>query len=134
MAFGKSLVICPPFTGQLVSEGGAAVPGARVIRRWTWAWKETGETNETVADDNGHFRFDEVRRSSLSAMFLPHEPSMTEKIFVVIDGEERLLWATGKTNYDPDPARPVDMLCYVDREPTYGNTSSGTCEARSTAQ
>ena len=134
MAFGKSLVICPPFTGQLVRESGESVPNARVIRRWTWAWKDAAETDETVADGDGRFSFEEVRRSSFTASIMPHEPSMTEKIFVVIDGEERLLWATGKITYDPDPTRPVDMLCYVDREPAYGDTSSGTCEARSTAQ
>jgi hypothetical protein len=132
MAFGKTLVVCSGFEGQLLTEAGEPVSGITLKRTWTWGWKDETGTEETVSGADGRFRFDPVTRSSFTA-FLPHEPSMTQEIVAELPDGSKRIWFSGKLNYEADSelGRPMDMLCYVDRESTSTASFSGTCVERS---
>lgn len=132
MAFGKSLVICSAFDGQLLTEAGEPVSGVTLKRSWKWGWKDETGLDEAVSGADGRFRFETVTRSSFTASLLPHEPSMSQEIIAELEEGDKRMWFSGKLNYDPDGelGRPLDMICYVDREPTSTRSYSGTCMER----
>jgi len=132
MAFGKPLVLCSEFLGQLVSDSGQPVAGIRLTRTWKWAWTGDSGTDTTESAADGRFRFPEVTGRSFFASVMPHEPSITQEIIAERDGGPLSIWFTGKLNYDRNGelGRPLDMLCHLDREPQSTRQYSGTCEER----
>ena len=80
MAFGKSFVLCSPFAGTVVTDGGKPAAGIEVERHWVWAWNDQSGTDKTVSDENGKFEFPIVKGSSFFGAFLPHEPNITTGI------------------------------------------------------
>jgi len=132
MAFGKPLVLCSEFVGQLVTQGGQPVAGIRLIRTWNWAWKAESGTDVTESAADGTFRFPEVTGRSLFASLMPHEPSITQEIVAEREGGPVSIWFTGKLNYERNGelGRPLDMICHLDRDPQSTRLYSGICEER----
>jgi len=132
MAFGKPLVLCSEFTGQLVSESGQPVAGVRLTRTWKWAWNGDTGRDVTESGTDGRFHFPEVTGRSLFASVMPHEPSITQEIIAERVNGPLSIWFTGKLNYERNGelGRPLDMICHIDREPQSSRLYSGTCEER----
>lgn len=92
-------VLFSPVSGRIVLAG-KPVAGASVKRWFRGGFSDKEATDITTTDTSGNFSFPSVTSSSIIARFIPHEPSITQKIFVQISGTETLIYATVKRNYD----------------------------------
>lgn len=131
MAFGKTFVLCSPFSGVLVTKGGEPAEGVKLERRWEWGWNSKSGSDVAITGPDGRFRFPEVTGSSLFASIAPHEPSVMQSITAYADGRQVEIWNANKNNYDMDGelgGRPIDVVCHLDREPSANGLFWGTCE------
>lgn len=131
MAFSKSLVLCSPLSGQLVSGDGQPVAGAKVSRSWDWAWGKEKGGDEAVTDGNGNFSFPEIGGKSFTAGFLPHTPSIVQTFTVQNDDGTLEILAMDKGNYDLHgelQGKPLNVRCFIDRKPSASGFFWGTCE------
>ncbi|MBV1915269.1 MAG: carboxypeptidase-like regulatory domain-containing protein [Pseudomonadales bacterium] len=53
----------------------------------------------TLTDESGRFHFDSIRAKSVNS-FLPSAKMVEQKIVIIIDQQEYLLWEMVKNNYD----------------------------------
>ena len=130
MAFGKSFVLCSPFSGTAVIEGGKPVADVVIERRWVWSWNDETGSDRTVTDANGKFEFPLVEGSSMSAMFLPHEPNIRQTIIAHTPGGEVEIWNAIKATYEMNSemdGRPIKVICHLDKEPSADGLYWGTC-------
>jgi hypothetical protein len=114
---GEKVCIASGFEGRVTMEGKPAA-GARIVRKFNWK-DEKGETEETVADEDGRFGFpshwDVLRR------LLPLQFVVNQNIFVHYNGQEYQVWGTGKmqkSEYSEfGGAKPKNFRCELtDRE------------------
>ena len=130
MAFGKSLVLCSPFSGRAMTQAGEPAAGITVVRTWKWGWNDKTGTDRTTTDENGKFSFPVVNGSSFSASLLPHEPNVLQTITAHTDSGEVEIWSATKKTYDLNSemkGRPVHVKCFVDKEPSADGLYWGTC-------
>lgn len=52
MAFGKNLILCSPFKGTVITEGGNPATGVELERKWVWGWNDQSGTDRSVSDTN----------------------------------------------------------------------------------
>lgn len=137
MALGGNFILASPIEGRLVGADGAARPGVRITRSWTWRW--TGQTgaDDAVTDAEGRFAFPAVEGSSLKAR-IPHRPDVLVELHAEAPaGAPRLLLSLAKTSYDlgseaawigqPGPA--LRLRCDHDAEPSLEGVWFGACTA-----
>ena len=110
MLKAEEVCVFSPIEGTLTFHGKPAA-GARIIR--TVAWKdEQGETDETVADENGRFSLPVMNRSLRQAF--PSQFVAHQKIQVFYQDQEFLIWTTGKLDkeiYGEWGRKPTDFRC-----------------------
>ena len=131
MAFGKTLVLCSPFSGLLVTEGGEAAHGVRLERTWLWGWNSRAGSDVAVTGPDGRFRFPAVTGRSVLASMLPHQPSTDQTIAAHGPDGPAEIWRASKSNYDMNgelSGRPINVTCHLDREPSADGLFWGTCE------
>lgn len=132
MAFGGSLVLASALEGRLLDgEGGRPVSGVTIKRNWSWAWTNREGSDETVTDSEGRFRFQEVVGRSLTAKFVPHEPSVRQEITAELPGGSLTLLSLQKSNYETNGelgGQPLRIACRTDLEPDASGFFWGTCE------
>lgn len=112
---GEKVCIASGFEGRVTMKGKPAA-GARIVRKFNWK-DEKGETEETVADEDGRFGFpshwDVLRR------FLPVEVVAYQSLFVHYDGQEYQVWGTGKmqkSEYSEFGGKPKNFRCELTDE------------------
>ncbi len=92
-------VLFSPISGKVVLAG---KPQAGVtVKRWYkggYSAKEATETTQT--DASGQFSFPVATFSSIMAGIMPHEAVVTQKMWVTVKGQETLIYATVKRNYE----------------------------------
>ena len=89
---GERVCIASGFEGRLTFEGKPA-SGARVVRKFNWK-DEKGETEETIADEDGRFSFPthwDVLRRLLPVQFVAYQD-----IFAYYNEQEFRIWRIGK--------------------------------------
>lgn len=132
MALGTSLVLASALEGRLIdSENGQPVAGVKIKRNWSWAWTNREGSDETVTDPEGRFHFDEVVGRSLTAKFVPHEPSVRHEITAELPDGSLTLLSLQKSNYEANGelgGRPLRIACRTDLEPDARGFFWGTCE------
>ncbi len=84
---------------------GAPIIGATVKRSRKSAWFDADgqKSDTTITDTHGNFHFDAIFPSfgfGRILAFLPHEPVISQKIVVLVDGKEYILWQHSKHNYN----------------------------------
>ena len=130
MAFGKSFILCSPFSGPAVIEGGKPLGDVVMERRWVWSWNDETGSDRAVTDANGKFAFPLVKGSSMSAMFLPHEPNIRQTIIAHMPDGELEIWNAVKATYEMNSeldGRPIKVICHLDKEPSADGLYWGTC-------
>lgn len=104
-----------------LTRSGKPVKHATIIRRWEW--KEQQE-DRTQTDEQGNFEFPAAYESSMSRL-LPIEIVIGQEIFVVVDGEEKKIWAHAKRSADENSelkGQPMKLFCELnDPMKTYGD-------------
>ncbi len=120
-------VLFSPVSGKVVLAG-KPVAGATVKRWYRGGYSDKEGTETTTTDASGSFSFGQVTFSSIMAGFMPHEAVITQKIFVVINGSETLIYATVKRNYDVNGEYGGQALNFVfdpSAEPSFIGPSPG---------
>jgi hypothetical protein len=120
-------VLFSPVSGKVVLAG-KPVAGATVKRWYRGGYSDKEGTDTTSTDAAGNFSFGQVTFSSIMAGFMPHEAVITQKIFVVVNGAETLIYATVKRNYDNNGEYGGQALNFVfdpAAEPTFVGPSPG---------
>jgi len=92
-------VLFSPVSGKIVLAD-KPVAGATVTRWYRGGFSDKEGTDITTTDADGNFSFAPATFSSIMASILPHEAVIAQKMFVVINGTETLIYATVKRNYD----------------------------------
>jgi hypothetical protein len=132
MAFGNSFVLASALDGRLLDgEDGDPVSGVTITRSWSWGWANSDGTDKTVTDSEGRFHFDEVKGRSLTAKFVPHEPSVRQEITAELPSGTLTLLSLQKSNYETNGemgGRPLRIACRTDLEPDARGFFWGTCE------
>jgi hypothetical protein len=114
-------VLFSPVSGKIVLAG-KPVANATVKRWYRGGYSDKEGTDTTTTDASGSFSFPTVTFSSIMAGFVPHEAVITQKIFVVINGTETLIYATVKRNYDNNGeygGQPLSFVFDPTAEPTF---------------
>ncbi len=114
-------VLFSPVSARIVIAG-KPVAGATVKRWYRGGFNDKESTDTVSTDASGNFSFPPATFSSIAAGFLPHEPVITQKMFVVINGTETLIYATIKRNYDNNGEYGGQQLSFVfdpTSEPTF---------------
>lgn len=112
---GERVCIASGFEGRLTFEGKPAT-GARIVRKFNWK-DEKGETEETIADQDGRFSFPshwDVLRRVLPVQFVAHQ-----SIFVYYNGKEYQIWGMGKMSkneYSEFGGKPKSFRCEITEE------------------
>lgn len=96
----NQMVIFSELHGQVLT-GGAPVAGATVKRSWDWGLTGEKGRDETVTDEQGHFRLPAVNRRGGLKAWLPHEPFVEQTIRVTRAGQTLDVWMLDKRNYRP---------------------------------
>lgn len=89
---GEKVCVASGFEGRVTFDGKPAT-GARIVRNFNWK-DENGETEETIADNDGRFSFTsnwDVLRQVFPVQFVVHQ-----SIFVFYGGQEYQVWGMGK--------------------------------------
>lgn len=92
-------VLFSPVSGKIVLAD-KPVAGATVKRWYRGGYSDKEGTDIATTDAAGNFSFAPATFSSIMASILPHEAAIAQKMFVVINGTETLIYATVKRNYD----------------------------------
>lgn len=92
-------VLFSPVSGKIVLAD-KPVAGATVKRCYRGGYSDKEGTDIATTDAAGNFSFAPATFSSIMAGILPHEAVITQKMFVVINGIETLIYATVKRNYE----------------------------------
>lgn len=130
MAFGKTLVLCSPLHGRLVTEDGKPAAGVRIERHWTWGWNDKQGTDSTATDDQGAFELPIVEGTSFWGSMMPHEPDIKQRIVAHGPNGEVEIWYASKKTYELNSemeGRPVKVICRIDKEPSSDGLYWGTC-------
>lgn len=109
---------------------GKAIEGARVERHFHWTWKDRNESSEVLTNANGQFEFPAITDSSVMASLLPHEPVITQKIFIHYQGQEYKAWMFTKHGYHKNgelKGKPINLSCNLEAEPGYQQDVFGIC-------
>ncbi|MCZ2134128.1 MAG: carboxypeptidase-like regulatory domain-containing protein [Burkholderiales bacterium] len=93
------VVIFSAVRGVVTSQG-KPVAGAKLQREAKWAWGKETLTDATTTAPDGSFSFPALTRRMLLGSFLPHEPSVQQKITVEANGKSHLAWSLLKQNYE----------------------------------
>ena len=107
---------------------GKPVAGATVKRWYRGGFGDKEGSDTTTTDAAGNFSFAAVNASSLMASLIPHEAVISQKIFVVINASETLIYATVKRNYDNNGEYGGQALNFVfdpSAEPSFIDPSPG---------
>lgn len=104
--------------GQVV-QNGKPVAGAKVVRQYVWQWNKKKGVEETISDAGGNFSFKQATQSSLMTSIFPHEPVVTQIIFIHVGDKKYEAWSFSKRNYDDlgELGRPIDIICDLDNKP-----------------
>jgi hypothetical protein len=89
---GEKVCVASGFEGMVTFEGRPA-SGAQIVRKFNWK-DEKGETEETIADNDGRFSFPshwDVLRRVLPVQFVAYQ-----SLFVHYKGQKYHVWETGK--------------------------------------
>lgn len=92
-------VLFSPVSGKVVVAG--KPQGGVTVKRWYkggYSGKEATDTTQT--DASGQFSFPVVTFSSIMAGIVPHEPVITQRMFVVVDGQDVQVYGTVKHDYE----------------------------------
>lgn len=119
-------VIASRMQGTLVDKDLRAVPNVRVTRTWEWAWNGRKGSDVSTTDARGHFEFPQVKRFSLTAGVLPHEPVITLEITASGPEGPVLLIYLSKRDYSDGselPSNATSFVCRIDLTP--GRTDAG---------
>jgi len=120
-------VLFSPVNAKVVLAGKPVV--SATVRRWyRGGYSDKEGTDTTTTDASGSFAFGLVTFSSIMAGFMPHEAVITQKIFVVINGTETLVYATVKRNYDLNGelgGQPLNFVFDPTAEPSLVGPSPG---------
>lgn len=130
MAFGKTFILCSPFSGTAVIQGNKPAAGIELERHWVWHWNDDSGSDRTVTDDNGKFNFPQIEGSSMSAMFLPHEPNIRQTIIARMPEGDLEIWNAVKASYELNSemdGHPIKVICHLDKEPSANGLYWGTC-------
>jgi len=130
MALGKSLVLCSPFHGRLLTQDGQPAAGVRIERSWVWGWNDKQGSDTTETDDQGRFELPIVEGSSFLGSMLPHEPDVRQRIVAHAPNGEVEIWVASKKTYELNSeleGRPVKVVCNIDKEPSDDGLYWGTC-------
>lgn len=136
MAFGKTFVLCSQFNGRLVTGEDVPAAGVRVERSWEWGWTGDKGGDEAVTAADGSFSFPEVTGRSMTAGFVPHEPSVPQQITAHgPDGPVRI-FSVEKNNYERDgelagrglSGPGINLVCRLDAKPSGDGPFWGTCQ------
>ncbi|MCF6251721.1 MAG: hypothetical protein L3J75_10720 [Methylococcaceae bacterium] len=130
MAFGKTYILCSPFSGTAISKDGNPVSGVEIERKWVWAWNGKSGLDRTITDKHGKFNFPVVTSSSLTASLLPHEPDISQKITAKTSEGDLEIWYASKKTYELNSemnGQPIKVLCRLDKKPSSEGLYWGTC-------
>lgn len=119
MALSSKLCLFSAVSG-VVLRGGEPVVGAEVEREYLWGWKDRTRAERTHTDAEGRFTFAAATEKSMLASLMPHEPLVTQKIFIRDGGNEYKAWMFTKHNYRENgelEGRPIQLTCDLDSEP-----------------
>jgi hypothetical protein len=92
-------VLFSPVSGKIVVAG-KPLAGATVKRWYKGGYSSKEDTEITRTDGSGQFAFPMATFSSLMAGIMPHEPVVTQRMFVQVDGQEVQIYGTVKHNYE----------------------------------
>lgn len=92
-------VLFSPVSGKLVAAG-KPLAGVTVKRWYKGGYSSKEATDITQTDPNGQFSFPVATFSSLMAGIVPHEPVVTQRVFVVVDGQDVQVYGMVKHNYE----------------------------------
>ncbi|WP_111641437.1 DUF6795 domain-containing protein [Marinimicrobium alkaliphilum] len=113
---GEDVYVFSAMDGHLTYQGQPAA-GAKIIRHVAWKDRE-GESEETVADENGYFSFPSMKRKL--RQFLPAQFVAHQSIFVVYRDERVQIWGTGKLGkeeYAEVGRKPLEFTCELTDDP-----------------
>ena len=92
-------VLFSPVSGKIVVAG-KPLAEATVKRWYKGGFSNKENTEITRTDGNGQFAFPVASFSSLMAGVIPHEPVVSQRMFVQIDGQEVQIYGAIKHNYE----------------------------------
>lgn len=123
------LVLASQMEGTLVDKDRRPVPNVRVTRTWDWGWNGKKGSDVSTTDTQGHFEFPTVRRFSLTAGVLPHQPQVT--LNITADGPTGpvLLFEVIKQDYSDRSeldGKPFNIVCRLDLTPGLNTGYWGT--------
>jgi len=130
MAFGKTYILCSPFSGTAITTEGKPISGVEIERKWVWGWNGKSGVDRTTTDKQGKFYFPVVTSSSLTASFLPHEPDVSQQITAKTTEGNVEIWYASKKSYELNSemdGQPIKVLCYLDKKPSADGLYWGTC-------
>ena len=127
--------LASPMKGQLTSALGTSVANVTVTRTISPAWNGRTYTQTTTTDAAGHFSFPALNRAMPLAYLVPHEPSISHDVHVLVEGEEKLILGLNKSNYNAGSEVPngnFDVVCDIDGTAEASGFYWGTCQLRET--
>lgn len=129
MSFAKELCLFSEVKGVVLSQG-RPVANAEVERVYNWAWKDVTRSDKIKTDQQGRFSFPKAAQSSFLGSLLPHEPVVTQKIFIRHNGAEYKAWMFTKHNYRENGelnGKPITLTCRLESEPAFKGEIFGIC-------
>jgi hypothetical protein len=117
----------------IVLDHGQPIMGADIERSFKSDWRGKNGVDYTRTDKDGKFHFGAVAESSVLAKLVPHQPVISQKILIKLNGKAYEAWLSGKTNYDENGelnGKPINMICDIATEPSYQNKFYGICRVK----
>jgi len=134
MAFGKTYILCSPFSGTAITKDGNSILDVEIERKWVWVWVWVWNGNSgldrTITDKHGKFNFPVVTSSSLTASLLLHEPDISQQITAKTSEGDLEIWYASKKTYELNSemnGQPIKVLCRLDKKPSSDGLYWGTC-------
>jgi hypothetical protein len=111
-SFGMKLHLFSAVEGTVLN---GKEPVANAILKRTYEWRGESVSDEQITDENGNFSFPDAHQRSLWGV-VPHNPSISQEIKILVEDKEYQAWGYVKGNYDINGellGQPMRLLCDI---------------------
>ncbi len=122
MEFLKQCLFSP--VEGVVTIDGRPSSDAIIKKKYSWGNKKETKETETKTDINGSFEFDASYSSSVFTSLFPHEPLITQYIYIEHNQKSYLGWRYEKGSYDigaETGKSPIKLICDLMWEEQFHN-------------